>query len=152
MSDIARPFWPTSSSPRPIPLDQGWRTCGPHEHLIWPASEFSLFLLEYNIASKRVSIISRYLNSKTREVILPHLWKGRISGWNWLLQPASDIAQFIPPMIINRFSTLALDGSISLKFFLQTRLKSLDTCDCWGFGFKSYDLRTTNEVLNPLIT
>jgi len=36
------------------------------------------------------------------------------------------------------------DGSISLKFLLETRLQSesFDTLDdCWGFGFKSYDLK-----------
>jgi len=44
----------------------GWGTCdprakcGPREHLIWPASEFSLPKLGYNIASKRSSMISRY--------------------------------------------------------------------------------------------
>ena len=48
-------------------LEQGWGTCGPrakccpHEHLIWPASEFSLHNLEYKIASKRSFMISRYL-------------------------------------------------------------------------------------------
>ena len=41
-------------------LNQGWRTCGPCEHLIWPASEFSLPTLECNFASKRSSMISRH--------------------------------------------------------------------------------------------
>jgi len=42
-----------------IRLSQGWGTCGPRtkcglrEHLIWPASEFSLLNLEHNIALKR---------------------------------------------------------------------------------------------------
>ena len=55
-----------------LTLNQGWGTYGPHEHLIWPASEFSLPKLEYNIASKRSSTISRYLHSKSRWVTLPH--------------------------------------------------------------------------------
>jgi len=29
----------------------GWKTCGPREHLIWPASEFSLPNLDYKSAS-----------------------------------------------------------------------------------------------------
>jgi len=53
-------------------LNQGWGTCGPREHLIWPATEFSLPKLEYNIASKRSSVIGRYLGSKSREVTRPH--------------------------------------------------------------------------------
>ena len=40
---------------------QGWGTCGPRQHLIWPAEEFSLPNLEYKIASKQISLISRYL-------------------------------------------------------------------------------------------
>jgi len=48
-------------------LTQGWGTCGPHEHLIWLASEFLLPNLEYNIMSKRSSMISRYLDSMSRE-------------------------------------------------------------------------------------
>jgi len=43
-----------------IDLHQGWGSCGPCEHLIWPASEFSLPMLEYNIASKRSSMVSRH--------------------------------------------------------------------------------------------
>jgi len=52
---------------------QGWGTCGPRtkcgprEHLIWPASEFSLPNLEYKIASKRSYMTSRYLDSMSRE-------------------------------------------------------------------------------------
>ena len=42
-------------------LAQGWATCGPREHLIWPASGFSLVNLEYKIASKRSSMIRRSL-------------------------------------------------------------------------------------------
>jgi len=53
-----------------ILLEQGWGTCAPREHLIWPASEFSLPKLEYNIASKRSSMTNRYLDSKSREVTL----------------------------------------------------------------------------------
>jgi len=37
--------------------------CSPHEHLIWPTSQFSLSNFEYNIASKRSSMISRYLET-----------------------------------------------------------------------------------------
>jgi len=54
---------------------QGWGTCGPRakcgpaEHLIWPASEFPLPNLEYKIASKQSSMISRYLNSETEASI-----------------------------------------------------------------------------------
>ena len=51
---------------------QGWGTCSPREHLIWPASEFSLPVLEYNIASKRSSMISRYIDSTIWEVTLPY--------------------------------------------------------------------------------
>jgi len=39
-------------------VKQGWGTCGQSEHLIWPASEFSLPVLEHNMASKRTSTIS----------------------------------------------------------------------------------------------
>jgi len=42
------------------------------EHLVWPASIFLLPKLEYNIDSKRSSMISRYLDSKSGEVTLPH--------------------------------------------------------------------------------
>jgi len=38
---------------------QGWGTCGPREHLLWPASEFSLLILDYKITSKRITMISR---------------------------------------------------------------------------------------------
>jgi len=57
-----------------IALKQGWRTCGPrakcgpHKHLIWPASEFSLLELEHNIALKRNTVISRHVDSKPREI------------------------------------------------------------------------------------
>jgi len=50
-------------------LEQGWGTCGPQakcgprEHEIWPASEFSLPMLEHNIVSKRSSMTSKYLDS-----------------------------------------------------------------------------------------
>jgi len=40
-----------------VRLYQGWGTCGTREHLIWPASEFPLPKLEYNIASKRSSMM-----------------------------------------------------------------------------------------------
>jgi len=53
-------------------VKQGWGACDPGEHLIWPASEFSLPVLEHNMASKRSSTISRYLDSTLREVILPY--------------------------------------------------------------------------------
>jgi len=36
-----------------------------------PTSVFSLPMLEHNIASKRCSTISRYLDSTSREVTLP---------------------------------------------------------------------------------
>jgi len=42
-------------------LMQGWGTCGPREHLLWPASEFLLPKLQYKIASQRSSTISRHL-------------------------------------------------------------------------------------------
>jgi len=45
---------------------------GSLEHLIWPTSEFSLFKLEHNTASERSSMISRYLDSQSKEVTLPH--------------------------------------------------------------------------------
>jgi len=45
---------------------QGWGTCGPHVHLIWPVLEFSSPDLEHKIASKQSSIISRYLDSMSR--------------------------------------------------------------------------------------
>jgi len=41
-------------------LAHGWETCDPCEHLIWPASEFSLSNLDYKIKSKQSSMISRY--------------------------------------------------------------------------------------------
>ena len=44
-----------------------------------------------------------------------------------------------------------LYDSISLKFLLETRLKSksFDTLDdLLGFGFKSYDLKTTKFAIN----
>jgi len=53
-------------------LHQGWGTCGPREHLIWPASNFAVPKIEHNIASKWSSMISRYLYSKSRYVSLPH--------------------------------------------------------------------------------
>ena len=53
-------------------VKQGWETFGPHEHLIWSASDFSLPVLEHNMASKRGSTISRYLESTLREVTLPY--------------------------------------------------------------------------------
>ena len=51
-------------------LKQGWGTCCPQakcvqrDHLIWLALEFTLPMLEHNIASKRSSMISRYLDVK----------------------------------------------------------------------------------------
>jgi len=54
------------------PPGQGWETCDAHEHLTWPASEVLLPMLEQNIASKRSSMISRYLDSSLREVTFPH--------------------------------------------------------------------------------
>jgi len=53
-----------------VHLHQGWGTCGPREHWTWPASEFSLLELEYNIGSKRSSTICRYLDSKSGKVTL----------------------------------------------------------------------------------
>jgi len=47
-----------------------------------------------------------------------------------------------------------LDGGISLKFLLETRLKSeyFDTLDdLQGFRVKSYDQKTTKLVINPII-
>jgi len=46
----------------------------------WSASEFSLSKLEYNVVSKRSSMISWYLDGKLRAVTLRHtkLDKGRI--------------------------------------------------------------------------
>jgi len=51
---------------------QGWGIYGirakrgPHEHLIWPASEFVLPKLEHNIKSKRNFMISTYVHSKSK--------------------------------------------------------------------------------------
>ena len=47
-----------------------------------------------------------------------------------------------------------LDGSILLKFLLQTRPKSsilILWMTCCGFRFKSYDLETIKLVINPII-
>jgi len=47
-----------------------------------------------------------------------------------------------------------LDGSILLKFLLETRLKSASfhTLDyLLGLRVLKYDLKTTNIVINPLI-
>ena len=49
-------------------LHQGWGTYGP----LWPVSESSLPKLQYNIVSKPSSMVSRYLDSESREVTLPH--------------------------------------------------------------------------------
>jgi len=51
---------------------QGWGTCDPGEHVIWPASDFPLSMSEHNIASKRSSMISKYLVSKSTKVTFPH--------------------------------------------------------------------------------
>jgi len=57
-----------------ISLDPEWRTCGPRakgylrEHLIWPASEFSLPMLEHNIVSKRNSVTSRRIEGMSKEI------------------------------------------------------------------------------------
>jgi len=51
-------------------IDQEWETCGLRKYVIWPASEFLLPMLEYNIVSKQSTMI-RYLDSKSREVTLP---------------------------------------------------------------------------------
>ena len=56
---------------------QGWGSYGPREHLIWPASEFSLLVLQYNIVSKRSSMISRYLDSTMWEVTFSCWWIGQ---------------------------------------------------------------------------
>jgi len=89
-------------------LAQGWGTCGPRvkcslrKHLMWPTLEFLLPKFEYwyDIMSKQSSIISRYFDSKTREVTLSH---GQIKvefRINWLiLQPACDNAQFMWPQV-----------------------------------------------------
>jgi len=53
-------------------IEQGWGTCGPREHLIWPAPEFPLPKLEHNIAAQGNSMISRYLDSKSKAIALPH--------------------------------------------------------------------------------
>ena len=42
----------------------------PCEQLIWPASDFWLPKLEYNITSKRSSVISRYLVNKEKTFFL----------------------------------------------------------------------------------
>ena len=61
-----------------ISLDQGGGNLRPAEQMrsAWtfdkPASEFSLPKLECNIASKRSSMISRYLYNKPREATHPH--------------------------------------------------------------------------------
>jgi len=41
-------------------LDQGWGTCGLHEHWIWPASEF-FFKFEHTTTSKWSSMERRCL-------------------------------------------------------------------------------------------
>jgi len=50
---------------KPKTLNQGGeparRIFGLREHLIWPASEYSLSNLEYKIASKRSSMIKQVL-------------------------------------------------------------------------------------------
>jgi len=69
---ITKPKQRQSSYQFSVAVIQGWGTCGPREHLIWPASEFSLPTFEQNIASKRSSMISTYSGSKSREVTLPH--------------------------------------------------------------------------------
>jgi len=57
-----------------ISLDQEWKTCGPRakgdlrEHLIWPATEFSLPMLEHNIVSKRTSVTSRHIAGMLKEI------------------------------------------------------------------------------------
>jgi len=58
----------------PNNVDQGG-TCGPREHLIWPASEFSLpnLNLEHKIASKQSSMTSRYLDSMSTESLNPQM-------------------------------------------------------------------------------
>jgi len=46
----------------PNPAEQGWRTCGPREFLIWSASELWLPKLEHNNASKWNSTARRQRN------------------------------------------------------------------------------------------
>jgi len=53
------------------PCSAGMENLAPREHLIWSATELSLPKLEYNSVSKRRSMLSRYLDSKSREVNLP---------------------------------------------------------------------------------
>jgi len=47
----------------------------------WPTSEFSLLELEHDIALKRNSVISRYLDTKSREISLaPHSFLSLLSS------------------------------------------------------------------------
>ena len=46
------------------PLRQGWGTCDPRDHLIWPASEFALPEVQRNIGSKRNSVVNRHVDRK----------------------------------------------------------------------------------------
>ena len=58
---------------RSTDLDQGWETSGPGEHLMWSALEFSLpKLRKFSLPKlrKRSSMISRYLDSNSKEVTL----------------------------------------------------------------------------------
>ena len=50
----------------------GVETSSPAGHLVCLASEFSLPKLAYNIASKRSSMISRYIGSMSTEATLSH--------------------------------------------------------------------------------
>ena len=54
-------------------IEQGWGACGSREHLIWPASEFSLPKLEHNIGSKRNSMTSRHVRWGKRNLSLLHI-------------------------------------------------------------------------------
>jgi len=54
-------------------LGQGWGICGPCDLLIWPASEFLLPNSENKIGSQRSSMTSTFLDSMTRESLVPQL-------------------------------------------------------------------------------
>jgi len=89
--------------------ESGKGTCCPGEYLVWPGPEFSLPKLQYNVVSKRNSVISRYLDSKSREVSLALLMVSLIVLW-WIkvefsdknsmfLRHVNDIPQFMRPVI-----------------------------------------------------
>ena len=105
----------------------GVETCGPREHLTWPVSEVSL--LSYSVQHRvKTKLHDKEVLLKSRKLLFL-IVKGRILGSNnWFCgrpaimhnsSPASDVPQFMRPVIINRFPIPVVNNKRQLLSFVQ---------------------------------